>query len=164
MEELVKQYIKNKRRHGYRKGFLERPAQYDYLRANSAKRKPSAPRGARVAARQSKKVAVKKAAAKAKGKAKAKPRKKQVVDDDESMSDEAGPSRGRGGSDEEDEYESPWYVAADQINILTAFLEPVLFCDPFIPFAARSPGHIRACRRSTDILCSAYSHPQWGVF
>jgi hypothetical protein len=33
-EELVKQYIKNKRRHGYRKGFLERPAQYGYLKTN----------------------------------------------------------------------------------------------------------------------------------
>ncbi|KAJ7845963.1 hypothetical protein B0H14DRAFT_3454699 [Mycena olivaceomarginata] len=101
-EELVKQYIKNKRRHGYRKGFLERPAQYDYLKTNSAKRNPSAPRGPRVAVRRSKKVAEKKAAVKAKGKSKAKPRTKQVVeDDDESMSDEPGLSRDRGGSEEE---------------------------------------------------------------
>ncbi|KAJ7310836.1 hypothetical protein DFH08DRAFT_1088007 [Mycena albidolilacea] len=97
-EELVKQYIKNKRCHGYRKGFLERPAQYDYLKTNSAKRNPSAPRGPRVAVRQSKKVAEKKAAAKAKGKSKAKLRTKQVVeDDDESMSDEPGLSHDRGG-------------------------------------------------------------------
>jgi hypothetical protein len=111
--ELVKQYIKNMCCHGYRKGFLEHLAQDDYLKTNSAKRNPSAPRGPRVAVRQSKKVAEKKAAAKAKGKSKAKPRTKQVVeDDDESMSDEPGLSRDRGGSEEEDAYESSWYVTA----------------------------------------------------
>jgi hypothetical protein len=111
--ELVKQYIKNMCCHGYRKGFLEHLAQDDYLKTNSAKRNPSAPRGPRVAVRQSKKVAEKKAAAKAKGKLKAKPRTKQVVEDnDESMSDEHGLSRDRGGSEEEDMYESSWYVTA----------------------------------------------------
>jgi hypothetical protein len=68
---------------------------------------------------ESKKVAEKKAAAKAKGMSKAKPRTKQVVeDDDESMSDEPGLSRDRGGSEEEDAYESSWYVtAADSESI-----------------------------------------------
>jgi hypothetical protein len=91
-EEIVKQYIKNKRRHGYKKGFLEPPTQYAYLKANSAKRDPSAPRGKRAdAARTAKKAAVKKAVAKKNStSAKAKGKKKMVVvddDDDESMSE-----------------------------------------------------------------------------
>ncbi|KAJ7161655.1 hypothetical protein C8R46DRAFT_1283945 [Mycena filopes] len=44
-EELAKQFIKNRRRREYRKGNLEAPAQYAYLKANSAQRNQSAPRG-----------------------------------------------------------------------------------------------------------------------
>ncbi|KAJ7105987.1 hypothetical protein C8R44DRAFT_942591 [Mycena epipterygia] len=43
-EEIVKQYIKNKRRHAYKNGWLEAPTKFEYLKANSAKRNPSAPR------------------------------------------------------------------------------------------------------------------------
>ncbi|KAJ6598743.1 hypothetical protein B0H10DRAFT_2196618 [Mycena sp. CBHHK59/15] len=55
---MVKQYIANRRNTAYRRGDLEVPEKYKYLKANTAKRDPSAPRGrkAKVA-----KVAVKKA-------------------------------------------------------------------------------------------------------
>ncbi|KAJ7086218.1 hypothetical protein C8R44DRAFT_893673 [Mycena epipterygia] len=107
-EELVKQYIKNKRRRAYQKGWLETPAQYAYLKANSAKRDPSAPRGSRTnakadraAVRTAKKVASKKkeATRKKSGSRKAKKLVVQDDDDDDSMSDGAGPSR----QDDEDD-------------------------------------------------------------
>ncbi|KAJ7745838.1 hypothetical protein DFH07DRAFT_776603 [Mycena maculata] len=98
-EEIAKQYIKNKRRLGYDNGSLEVPAEYGYLKANSAKRDPSAPRGRKLAnVDQAKKVAKKKndvarkraprktkkagPSTSSKGKGKA-----CVVDDDEEMSD-----------------------------------------------------------------------------
>lgn len=37
-EELVKQYVKNKRKNGYNKGWLEVPEKYAYLKDNSSKR------------------------------------------------------------------------------------------------------------------------------
>ncbi|KAJ7081960.1 hypothetical protein C8R44DRAFT_894931 [Mycena epipterygia] len=36
--------IKNKRRHAYKNGWLEAPTKFEYLKANSTKRNPSAPR------------------------------------------------------------------------------------------------------------------------
>ncbi|KAJ7733999.1 hypothetical protein DFH07DRAFT_967754 [Mycena maculata] len=44
-EELIKQYIKNRRNNVYRNKWLQVPAKYAYLKANAAKRDPSAPRG-----------------------------------------------------------------------------------------------------------------------
>ncbi|KAG6847898.1 hypothetical protein H0H93_005087 [Arthromyces matolae] len=43
-EELVKQYIRNKRHYGYKNGFLQRPDGYDHLKINASKR-TNAPRG-----------------------------------------------------------------------------------------------------------------------
>ncbi|KAJ6609948.1 hypothetical protein B0H10DRAFT_1954244 [Mycena sp. CBHHK59/15] len=40
-EEIVKQYMKNKRNNAYRNQWLEVPSKYAYLMANSAKRHPS---------------------------------------------------------------------------------------------------------------------------
>jgi hypothetical protein len=41
----VKQYIKNKRNNAYKKEYITVPTKYAYLKANAAKRDPSAPRG-----------------------------------------------------------------------------------------------------------------------
>jgi hypothetical protein len=43
-EELVKQYLKNRRGNHYANGWLDVPAKYDYLKANSQKRNPSGSR------------------------------------------------------------------------------------------------------------------------
>ncbi|KAJ7653020.1 hypothetical protein B0H17DRAFT_1186397 [Mycena rosella] len=112
-EEIVKQFIKNKRRHGYKKGFLVPPAEYAYLKANSAKRNPSAPRGrksAKVAVVAAKKLAAKKkdvtakaSSSKAAGKAKARAKKVVVDEEDESMSEGFGSGRGGYGSADEEE-------------------------------------------------------------
>ncbi|KAJ7442915.1 hypothetical protein B0H11DRAFT_470882 [Mycena galericulata] len=64
-EERVKQFTKNKRRNGYRHNWLEVPEKYKYLKANSAKRDPSASRKRRTATTAQKNVAVKMAAKKA---------------------------------------------------------------------------------------------------
>ncbi|KAJ7114645.1 hypothetical protein C8R43DRAFT_1156415 [Mycena crocata] len=65
-EEPVKQYIKNKCCNAYKNGSLEAPAEYAYLKSNSAKRDPSAHRGRpkvpKVAAANVKKAAKKRAA------------------------------------------------------------------------------------------------------
>ncbi|KAJ6608983.1 hypothetical protein B0H10DRAFT_511046 [Mycena sp. CBHHK59/15] len=44
-EEIVKQFIKNRRNNSYHKEYIPVPAKYGYLKANAAKRNPSAPRG-----------------------------------------------------------------------------------------------------------------------
>ncbi|KAJ7192609.1 hypothetical protein B0H12DRAFT_1246116 [Mycena haematopus] len=44
-EDIIKQFIKNKRNNAYRNNWLEVPAKFAYLKDNSAKRDPSAPRG-----------------------------------------------------------------------------------------------------------------------
>jgi hypothetical protein len=43
-EELVKQYLKNRRGNHYANGWLDVPAKYDYLKGNSQKRNPSGSR------------------------------------------------------------------------------------------------------------------------
>jgi hypothetical protein len=96
------------------RGASSPPAQYAYLKANSAKRDPSAPRGKRaIAVRKAKTVATKKAATKKaamkRATASKKGKGKQVVDEDNededaSMSDVAGPSGGRGEEEEDDYY------------------------------------------------------------
>ncbi|KAJ7760283.1 hypothetical protein DFH07DRAFT_957663 [Mycena maculata] len=58
-EEIVKQYIKNRRNNAYRHNWLEVPEKYKYLKSNAAQRDPSGPRG-----RQNKVAKVKVAAAK----------------------------------------------------------------------------------------------------
>ncbi|KAJ7138979.1 hypothetical protein C8R44DRAFT_867150 [Mycena epipterygia] len=63
-EEIVKQYIKNKHRHAYRQQALDVPEKYTYLKANSAKRNPSASRKRRTGAANAPKRAVAVAAAK----------------------------------------------------------------------------------------------------
>jgi hypothetical protein len=40
----VKQYIKNKRKHHYKNGWLDVPAKYAYLKHNAGKRNPTASR------------------------------------------------------------------------------------------------------------------------
>ncbi|KAJ7303131.1 hypothetical protein DFH08DRAFT_1089462 [Mycena albidolilacea] len=90
--EIAKQYVKNKRNNAYKNGWLEPPAKYSHLKANAAKRNPSAPRSrqnklanAKIAKKRvtAKKTSTSKKAAVKKGKAKA------VVsdDEDEEMSD-----------------------------------------------------------------------------
>ncbi|KAJ6623838.1 hypothetical protein B0H10DRAFT_2008640, partial [Mycena sp. CBHHK59/15] len=60
-EEMVKQYIANRRNTAYRRGDLEVPEKYKYLKANAAKRDPSAPRGRKAKVAKVKVAAVKKA-------------------------------------------------------------------------------------------------------
>jgi len=43
-EEIVKQFVKNKRKNHYANGWLEVPAKYAYLKQNSMKRNPTASR------------------------------------------------------------------------------------------------------------------------
>jgi hypothetical protein len=43
-EEIVKQYMKNKRKHHYRHGWLDVPERYKYLKNNSDKRNPNGSR------------------------------------------------------------------------------------------------------------------------
>lgn len=45
-EELVRQYIKNKRKHAYAKRYLDVPDKYNYLKNNASKRS-AAPRASR---------------------------------------------------------------------------------------------------------------------
>lgn len=45
-EELVKQYIKNKRKHAYAKRYIDVPDKYNYLKHNASKRS-TAPRASR---------------------------------------------------------------------------------------------------------------------
>jgi len=40
-EEIVKQYMKNKRKHHYKNGWLDVPERYAYLKDNAYKRKPT---------------------------------------------------------------------------------------------------------------------------
>ncbi|KAJ7206494.1 hypothetical protein GGX14DRAFT_457089, partial [Mycena pura] len=44
-EEIVKQYVKNKRNNAYKKGYIDVPPKCAYLKENAAKRDPSKPRG-----------------------------------------------------------------------------------------------------------------------
>ncbi|KAJ7891645.1 hypothetical protein B0H14DRAFT_3428431 [Mycena olivaceomarginata] len=102
-EEIAKQYVKNKRRNAYKHGWLEVPAQYAYLKDNSAKRDQSGSRKRRAAPATSKKAtsATKKATAAAKkaaivkkvqsrqpAKSAGKNKAKQVVVDEEEEEEE----------------------------------------------------------------------------
>lgn len=99
-EEIVKQFVKNKRRYAYRNGWLDVPEKYKYLKTNSAKRDPSASRKRRTVATGSTgaakvSVAIKKAAKAKKIKSKSSGSKsgsrgkgKQVVVSDEEDDDE----------------------------------------------------------------------------
>ncbi|KAJ7735355.1 hypothetical protein B0H16DRAFT_1731391 [Mycena metata] len=110
-DEMIKQYTKNKRRHGYRQKFLDVPEKFAYLKHNSAKRDPSASRKRRtVATSTSKKAknAVKapvpkkrKPAAKA-GSSKAKGKRRAVADEEDEAEDEDMPAFDGGESTEED--------------------------------------------------------------
>ncbi|KAJ6610248.1 hypothetical protein B0H10DRAFT_2438094 [Mycena sp. CBHHK59/15] len=104
-EEMVKHYIANRRNTAYRRGDLEVPEKYKYLKANAAKRDPSAPRGRKAKVAKVKVAAVKKAAkvarkqtsgaasrkaasssnSKTKGKKKAAPAVIESEDEDEEM-------------------------------------------------------------------------------
>ena len=46
-EEIIKQFVKNKRKNHYVNGWLEVPERYAYLKKNSMKRNPSASRSKR---------------------------------------------------------------------------------------------------------------------
>jgi hypothetical protein len=99
-EEIVKQFVKNKRRYAYRNGWLDVPEKYKYLKTNSAKCDPSASRKRRTVATGSTgaakvSVAIKKAAKAKKIKSKSSGSKsgsrgkgKQVVVSDEEEDDE----------------------------------------------------------------------------
>ncbi|KAF7347088.1 hypothetical protein MVEN_01462800 [Mycena venus] len=99
-EDIIKQYIKNKRGHAYRNEWLEVPAKYNYLKANAAKRNPSAPRGrqnklAKVRTGKKTRVAKNKAGASGSGRKsssaslkKAKGKAKAVVPDDSEEDEE----------------------------------------------------------------------------
>jgi hypothetical protein len=43
-EEIVKQYMKNKRKHHYKNGWLDVPERYAYLKDNAYKRNPTSSR------------------------------------------------------------------------------------------------------------------------
>jgi hypothetical protein len=86
---LNNKYIKNKGRHACKNGRLEAPAKFEYLKANAAKRSPSAPRG-RKSTQFLKKTAPKDAEKSAKKKstvAKVKAKGKVVVDSEEEDDD-----------------------------------------------------------------------------
>ncbi|KAJ7028736.1 hypothetical protein C8F04DRAFT_52437 [Mycena alexandri] len=109
-EELAKQFIKNRRRGAYRKQKLERPAQYAYLKDNSAKRDPSAPRGRQgvKATTKDKKSAAKKSSVAKQGgsrtgmSAKAKGKRKAVEPEESSSDDEDEFHQEEAASDEDD--------------------------------------------------------------
>ncbi|KAJ7019951.1 hypothetical protein C8F04DRAFT_1275660 [Mycena alexandri] len=100
-EEIVKQYTKNKRRNAYANRWLDAPSKFAYLKANSAKRNPDAPRkkskkfdraSLKKAAKRAKKVDAAKVPpgsgtgkAKAGGSGKGKRRQVAVEEDDEDM-------------------------------------------------------------------------------
>ncbi|KAJ7760573.1 hypothetical protein B0H16DRAFT_577321 [Mycena metata] len=89
-EEIMKQFVKNRRNNKYKTQELEVPEKYGYLKANAAKRNPTAPRG-----RQNKlgrvevarKRAAKKEASGAKSKSKRKGKAVAVDSDDEEEED-----------------------------------------------------------------------------
>jgi hypothetical protein len=43
-EEIVKQFVRNKRKNHYTNGWLDVPDKYAYLKSNSKKRNPAGPR------------------------------------------------------------------------------------------------------------------------
>ncbi|KAJ7055626.1 hypothetical protein C8F01DRAFT_1087923 [Mycena amicta] len=95
-QEIICQYIHNRKTTAYRKGLLARPEKYKHCKANAAKRDQTKPRGhgGRILT-----VAAAKKAAKGKGKAGAKGKKsRMVVVDSEEEADETE-------ADEEDEEE-----------------------------------------------------------
>ncbi|KAJ7907418.1 hypothetical protein B0H13DRAFT_2273676 [Mycena leptocephala] len=111
-EELVKQFIKNRRNRAYKNNWIPVPAQYQYLKANAAKRDPHAPRGkqrklAKVGA--AAKAASKKKAVTAKSrnvapaKAKRTARKRRATDSDEDEDMEEPVASGNGASADEEE-------------------------------------------------------------
>ncbi|KAJ6479117.1 hypothetical protein C8R45DRAFT_1216404 [Mycena sanguinolenta] len=63
--EIIKQYFKNKRKNGYKSGWLEAPQKFRYLKNNSAKRDPSASRKRRTVDPATAKTVVQRAAKKA---------------------------------------------------------------------------------------------------
>lgn len=111
-EELAKQYIKNKRNNAYKKKYIPVLPQYGYLKANAAKRNPSAQRGRKAKLRKvdaaakktlktSTRTATKSGKSSNEASAKSKGKRRAVVDasdDDDGMSSAGG---GQGADDEE---------------------------------------------------------------
>ncbi|KAJ7136244.1 hypothetical protein C8R46DRAFT_1234774 [Mycena filopes] len=92
-EDLVKQYIKNRRQSAYRSGELEVPAKYRYLKANAAMRNPTGRRGRqnkRAKVDVARKRAVKKAAATSTSKGKGKARAMAVDSDSDDSEEDTG--------------------------------------------------------------------------
>ncbi|KAJ7125724.1 hypothetical protein C8R43DRAFT_1135292 [Mycena crocata] len=88
-EEIVKQFMKNKRKHLYKNGGLEVPAKFAYLKANSAKRDPSASRKRRtVTVTAHKRAATAAQKSHKKAKAKKNQAQKRVVDNEQSGGEE----------------------------------------------------------------------------
>ncbi|KAJ7063665.1 hypothetical protein C8F01DRAFT_86621 [Mycena amicta] len=83
-EQLIRQYIKSLRTQARKQGILAADPKYGHLKANSAKRDKTKPRG-----RAAMVVKPKKATAKGKGKA-MKKKKSQVVDSDEESAKSSG--------------------------------------------------------------------------
>ncbi|KAJ7278030.1 hypothetical protein C8J57DRAFT_1713576 [Mycena rebaudengoi] len=109
-EEIVKQYIKNKRNNAYKKEYITVPTKYAYLKVNAAKRDLSAPRGkksrvkkvdaAKSAGKKRNKAVAAKPARSSKSHGKRKAVEPTSSDEDEEML-EAGGSGSQGGDDDE---------------------------------------------------------------
>ncbi|KAJ7879219.1 hypothetical protein B0H14DRAFT_2566823 [Mycena olivaceomarginata] len=109
-EELVKQFIKNRRNNAYKNEWIPVPAQYGYLKANTSKRDRSAPRGRQnklaQAGAASKAAEKKKTAApagkRAKISSKSKGKKKAVVDSEDDTADDDASMSNAGSEDSYD--------------------------------------------------------------
>ncbi|KAJ7232993.1 hypothetical protein B0H12DRAFT_1239481 [Mycena haematopus] len=92
-EELVKQWMKNRRSRAYKKQWIPVPAGYGHLKGNAAKRNPSAPRGRQnkiaKASAAKKTAAKKKAPKKAPKKSKGQKKQAQVVGSDEDEAEDS---------------------------------------------------------------------------
>lgn len=109
-EELVKQYLSNRRKNHYKKGYLTVNPKYAYLKANSAKRDPSASRVKKARTVAAKRVAAK--ARKEKGKARA---TSMDIDDGNAQ---AGPSNAAGDDDDDmEDVEDPQGEPEDDIEV-----------------------------------------------
>jgi hypothetical protein len=94
---MVKQYLKNKRGHHYKNGWLEVPEKYAYLKQNAIKRNPIGSRVKRVKVEMAAKRKTKHQESLVVGKGK---RKAEMEMDMEDSQEEGSMASGEGGSDE----------------------------------------------------------------
>jgi hypothetical protein len=103
MEELVKQYIKNKRKNHYKNGWLDVPEKYTYLKNNASKRDPTGSRKKR--ALTSTRQATRRNEGGATKTKKRKVTKRVVPDDEEEEEDDDKEEQRSSGAEDEDEEE-----------------------------------------------------------